>query len=392
MKRTCRIFQAVFSSFVVGVAIVCSASPLWAVDRVTANIDEVEKKLEGRILAVDDGGNIFLETRDGQWHMIRKKDIIDQTSDDKEFQPYTKDEMKKRLTEEFPKEFHILETKRYLVVYDTSKTYAQWCAALLERLGTAFLAHWKTKGFELNEPEFVLVAVIFADRGNFLRCTASEVGSAVDQIAAYYNQYTNRVVFYDLTGQERDGASFSTKTTGRRMREILSRPESARAVSTFVHEATHQISFNSGLQKRSAANPLWVSEGIATLFETPNYDSQQAWTPGIKLNLNRLGDLFSYLDNRRPEDPIRKVVVSDEPFQIITSPYSAVDAYATAWSMMFYFNARRPKDLVKYMKIISAKKPFVPEGSEQRIRDFEEAFGNDWDKLLKDYYKFVRSL
>ncbi len=34
-----------------------------------------------------------------------------------------------------------------------------------------------------------------------------------------------------------------------------------------THEMTHQLAYNSGLQKRGVMYPLWVSEGLATFFE-----------------------------------------------------------------------------------------------------------------------------
>src|SRR5436190_8860041 len=38
---------------------------------------------------------------------------------------------------------------------------------------------------------------------------------------------------------------------------------------TMIHEATHQVAFNTGLHSRIGENPRWVVEGLATVFEAP---------------------------------------------------------------------------------------------------------------------------
>ena len=360
--------------------------PAFALDYVTFHERGKKVTRNGRIIDRDIGGNFVLEERDGYWRLFQPKDVIEQWSDDIEFEPYTRKELKKRLQAEFPKEFRFIETKRYMIAFDTTGAYATWCGELLEQLDTAFLEHWQAKGFELSEPEFPLIAVIFADYGNFVRCTRDEVGPAVTQISAYYNQQSNRIVFYDLTGQETYGGARGS--INQRIRAIMSRPESAKAVSTFVHEATHQISFNCGMFRRYAACPLWVSEGIATLYETPDFNSVKAWSSDIKVNQYRLNRFYRYFSERNPKEPMKKLVLSDEPFQF-TDGDTALDSYATCWVMMHWFNAKHGDKLVEYLKLISQKKSHVPYDRESRLHEFESVFGNDWDLLHRAFFHYA---
>ena len=371
------------------VLIASSLAPAFALDYVTLREKGKQVTRDGRIIAKDISDNIVLEERDGYWRIIQPKDIIEQWSDDTKFAPYTREEMKTRLKAEFPKEFRILETKRYMIVYDTTGAYATWCGELLEQLDTAFLVHWQAKGFELTEPEFPLVAVIFADRDNFIRCTIGEVGPAVTEISAYYNQQSNRVVFFDLTGQEVYGGR---GTTNQRIRAIMSRPESAKLVSTFVHEAVHQICYNSGMLQRYSACPLWVSEGIATLYETPDLRSSKAWSADIKVNQNRLNHFYRFYIERNPREPMKQVVAHDEPFRLADGNGGLLDAYATGWAMMYFFNAQHSDKLVKYLKIISEKQPHVPNDRETRLREFESVFGSDWQRLQLALYQYMGAL
>ena len=81
---------------------------------------------------------------------------------------------------------------------------------------------------------------------------------------------------------------------------MLSRPEAELSVATIVHEATHQIAFNSGLQTRFADVPLWISEGIAVFFETPDLESAKGWRTIGAVNSARLAQFQRYLADRPP--------------------------------------------------------------------------------------------
>jgi len=361
----------------------------FALDYVTLHEKGKKVTRDGRIICRDTGGNFVLEERDGFWRLIQPKDLIEQWSDDTEFEPYTRKDLKERLQAEFPKEFRIIETKRYLIVSDTTIAYATWCGDLLEQLDDAFLEHWRAKGFELSEPEFPLVAVIFADYGNFVRCTQNEVGPSITKISAFYNQHSNRIVFYDLTGMENYGGIRGS--INQRIREILSRPESANAVSTFVHEATHQISFNCGMFQRCSSCPLWISEGIATLYETPDFNNVKAWSSDVKVNRKRLERFYRYFIERNPQEPMKKLVLNDESFQFSNGD-TVLDSYATCWVMTHYFNAKHGDKLVEYLKIISQKKPHVPYDKESRLREFESVFGDDWDRHQRAFFQYAGEL
>ena len=81
----------------------------------------------------------------------------------------------------------------------------------------------------------------------------------------------------------------------------LSQPEAAKTVATIVHEATHQIAFICGLHRRYADIPLWVSEGVAVYFETPDLGSSKGWSTIGAVNRARLLTFRAY-SQRRPAD------------------------------------------------------------------------------------------
>jgi len=107
--------------------------------------------------------------------------------------------------EELPAGFTVHRTKRYVVCYNTSRAYAQWCGSLFERLYMAFTNYWTKKDLELSEPEFPLVAIVFGDKRSYTDFAKREVGDAAGKIVAYFSLQSNRMVMYDLTGVEAHG-------------------------------------------------------------------------------------------------------------------------------------------------------------------------------------------
>ena len=139
---------------------------------------------------------------------------------------------------------------------------------LFERLYLAFSTFWKQRDFDLEEPAGPLIAIVYDTKQNFARHAAAELGEATSSIIGYYSLQTNRIKTYDLTGVESFRSAKRT-TTADHINRLLAQPQAERTVATLIHEATHQMAFNCGLQTRYAAIPLWVSEGIAVFFETP---------------------------------------------------------------------------------------------------------------------------
>ena len=63
-----------------------------------------------------------------------------------------------------------------------------------------FTTFWTRKGFDLRQPEFPLVAIVFADRPSYLHFSRPELREAAESIIGYFNLATNRMTMYDLAG------------------------------------------------------------------------------------------------------------------------------------------------------------------------------------------------
>ncbi len=163
---------------------------------------------------------------------------------------------------------------------------------------------------KLKEPEFPLVAVIFRDRESYAAHARGEVGKTADSIIGYYSLQSNRMTMYDLTGVEALQAGGQRRGNAAQITALLSQPQAEPLVATIIHEATHQIAFNSGLQTRFADIPLWVSEGIAVYFETPDLTNSKGWKEIGAVNRPRLDRFRDYL-TRRPADSLSTLISDD---------------------------------------------------------------------------------
>jgi hypothetical protein len=347
-----------------------------AMDQVTFRHKGREMTESGRVLITAEDGGLLLQGRDGVIWPIQPDELIKRTSDDEPFEPFTRDEMAKRLLAELPDNFQVLpvnQYKHYLIFYDTSRTYAQWAGSLFERLYMAFTNYWTHKGFELAEPEFPLVAIIFADKQAYLKFTRPDLGEAGESIIGYFSLASNRMTMYDLTGAASAGRPSVSVSTGAQINQILAQPDALQTVSTIVHEATHQIAFNCGLHTRLSDCPVWFSEGIAMFFETPDLNGQKGGWSGIGgVNRVRLEQFQNYL-SRRPANSLQTLITADKRLQEVKQ---SLDAYSEAWALTYFLIKQHPKEYITYLRMLSQKKPLLRDSPETRLNEFQQAFGN----------------
>jgi hypothetical protein len=357
-------------------------SPAVAVDYVTLHRDGKTFAVDGRLLVETQNGGLLLLGRDAMLWRIQPQEKIQHIRDERPFQPYTNEELGRRLLAELPRGFQIHTTKHYLICYDTSPAYAQWCGSLFERLYMAFINFWTHKGFELHPPEFPLVAVVFSDKAAYLKFSEKILGKMSDSIIGYFHLENNRMTMYDLTGIEAQGHGNGRGRTTAQINQILAQPDALRTVSTIVHEATHQIAFNCGLHTRLSDCPNWFSEGIAMYFETPDLRNAKGWGGIGAVNRARLEQFQNYLASR-PDNSLETLVRDDKRFRDLK-----LDAYAEAWALTHFLLRQHPKNYIAYLAMLSKKQPLMDDTPENRVEEFRQAFG-DLTALDTEFLRYM---
>ena len=397
-----------FKAFLSTLTAIWLASSACAVETVTfrqvlpsvlregAPVEGPELSLSGQALHRDSQGGMIFEGDDGSLYVIPADQVIESNSDEEPFEPLTHDGLSERLLAELPTGFRTHETEHYVVAYDTSREYAEWTSSLLERLYDALTRYWTKQGLDITEPRFPLPIVIHRS------ATAYQVQSRREGVGAgavgYYHLRTNRVRMFDLTGSdELSGLGAGARRGSRReITRMLSTPAAEPLVATIVHEATHQVAFNTGVMHRLAKLPLWLVEGMAVYFEAPDAGANRGWRGIGKVNRRRLETFRRNLPNWNSAT-LRNLVATDLPLR---DSRTAGAAYADAWALNYFLIKRKGDEYVTYVKELAEKDPiqqmFIspkpPKAeAQERLEAFEKHFGEISD-VQKDLLKMMSRL
>jgi hypothetical protein len=359
----------------------------------SAFADHLTLKISGRIVELD--GEILIEAQDkslyfrevdGKIWFVEPDQIQSKVDDDSEVKPLSKEAIGKRLLKELPDGFRIYETQHYVIAYQNEIAFARWIGGLYEsRLFKAFETFWvKRKKLKLQKPGYPLVAIVFGSRPQYQQFVDRELGPGQDMIA-YYNIQTNRVAMFDLTADQRNP---NQRMDDRKIDQVLQNPAAITMVATIIHEATHQLMFNRGVQTRFAETPLWLNEGLAMYFEAPDLTNRHGWKkPGLIFQ-RRLVQFRRYAANR-PANSLESLISTDERLR---NPDTVAAGYAEAWAFNHFLMTKKSKQYVAYIKHMSKKKPLRVDSPEVRLADFEQFFDESLEELDAEFLAYVKRL
>ena len=344
--------------------------------------------LEGEVLIEAQDGSMLFQERDGRLRVLTSAEVLTKTIEEIPSEPMTKEELGEELLAELPEGFKIHTTEDYVIAYQTERAYAKWIGNLYQgRLKRNFKKFWSKRNFklEVEEPKFPLVAIIFATRADYAAYVQRELQVDAGSMVAYYNLLTNRVTMFDLTADLRSNNGAVQQE--RDIDNILRNPQSIPMVTTIIHEGTHQLMFNGGLQTRLADLPLWLNEGIAMFFEPPDLKARQGWNGPGRTNFPRLRDLKTYT---RVTSALELLVKDDARFQ--SDQDTTLAAYAESWALTHFLINRKPAQFGQYLNFLAGKQPQQRSPPGQRLADFKKFFGDDIAKLDEDFIEYVKRL
>ena len=343
-------------------------------------------EIAGRILVEASDGGLLLLGQDGRLWTIDKPALVSRKATSEPFRPLSAAALGRQLQAELGPRCEVVVTRHYVICSRASRQYAQWCGNLFERLYTSFHNHWKQRGMKLAEPEFPLVALVFPNATEFAEFATKDAGADAATAKGYFSIGTNRMVLYDLTATVDARADTRVDMPDDISSRLASVPYN---IATVVHEATHQIAFNSGMHTRYADNPLWLVEGMAMYFETPDLRNKTGWRTAGAVNDERLGQFRDFLAKRRKPDSLATLICTDARF---TDAEQMPDAYSEAWALSYFLIRTKKEAYVKYLTGVSAKPLLVWDKPAERLAEFRTAFGDDLDQLNADLLKYLRKL
>ncbi|MHC4946952.1 MAG: DUF1570 domain-containing protein [Planctomycetota bacterium] len=305
------------------------------------------------------------------------------------------------------------ETKRYLVLSDADPRWVREQAGRLERAYDRFIRFANRLDLRPLPLRHKLVAIVFADRAEFASFAGRHDTPVGPRIAGYYSPAADWLVFYHVESDENVAAARQAlegmlaeiddlRRASRRARNLGHRDE-AQALRAFmegretrlddaearlnwfahrqsimvtVHEAVHQLMFHTGVQAPHVRHPLWLTEGLATAFETDN--PAGPFGPDREFAPRREG-FYHLLDNGLLV-PVRDLVALDDDV-LRDHPDPSAVVYHQGYALVTWMCRSRKIELREYLRRLNALPPGVPT-PERHLEVFEAAFG-DADKLEK---------
>jgi len=305
-----------------------------------------------------------------------------------------------------PERFQRYETSRFVVLSDAEAAWSRRQASRLERVHHQFDRFARQMNLQPRPLRHKLVCILFSRRDDYLTFARTNDEAQASWIAGYYAPAADRVVFYDLQddagildarrkleemqeevqSMERDAGTAQSIGLKRQAEELRANAVAYRrhvdrerqrletfarsvSVATTVHEAVHQLLFHTGIQAAHVDYPVWISEGLATAFESD--DTDLPFGPDREYEPRRQ-EFFRLLQNSDLL-PLRRLVQivdldgADEP-QIRR-------VYHQSYALVIWLHRYRRDELRAYLQ----KMRQMPPGDlspRQQVAAFESAFGD----------------
>ena len=141
----------------------------------------------------------------------------------------------------------------------------------------------------------------------------------------YYNPASNRITMYDMSGSAADWQLNAT---------------------VLIHEATHQMAFNTGIHNRYAADADLGGRGFGNAVRAPGVcDSRNHTQAADRVNRLRLRDFQQNVMPRHRPELLANIVACDDLFRS-----DMQTAYAEAWALTFYLVETQPRQYAQYLE------------------------------------------
>ena len=287
------------------------------------------------------------------------------------------------------------ESQHYLAMSNADSSFSEFRLGNCEVLYTNFFQHFRGKGFKVQEPSGKLHAVVFQSQASFQDYAELKLSPFVTGIYAFK---TNRLVMYDFGSNkefiaskrkaEEKGQQIHGIDDRQRYLDSISRQSDefrrGHNISTIMHEAAHQLSFNCGLLNRSADTPIWLAEGLACYCEATK---QGVWLGIGEPNPERLGALKKALDSKAGLLPLTTILTGDKWISVKGEEASVLQGYGQSWALFRWLMETQPIKMADYLKT-----PLKRSTPEHRLADFQHAFGRDLRAVQKQYEEYIKGL
>ena len=283
------------------------------------------------------------------------------------------------------------ESEHFVLVHTTRLHIARKLAARLEAVYRANMRFIRELRLTSRRPTHKLEVLVFGTYEQF-RTYQQRIGCANKEILGFFEQANNRSVFFDLSTYP-PIAAWQTELANlcrtdwpqRRQikQKLLNNTETLNATA-IQHEAAHQIHFNIGVLPPNGDAPIWVSEGLAQMFELPFLQCGAT----LELSTNRYR-LHEFLELHNEPDQIlpnlRRIVIDD-------AHWLGGQDYSLGWALTNYLYIRKRRCFAEYLRWLTTREAQVASTSTTQRQDFERFFGPLDERFAADFQEYMHRL
>lgn len=305
-----------------------------------------------------------------------------------------------------PISFAEYDTARFIVLSNADAHWTRSHADHLERTHHQFMRFVNRLGLQPQVLRHKLVCIVFAKQADFL--DFASLHDSVDDpwVTGYYSPRHDWVAFYnpgtspaidearreigDMRGEIDSLAAEARMATRNgnldnayilnqellQSRQHVSKQERlvdafarTEGIATTTHEATHMLMYHTDVQSRLVRYPLWVSEGLATCFETgtPN----QAFGPDHDFEPRR--ERFREIVAESKLLPLDDLIALDRVDGLDEATIDVI--YHQSYALMGWLTRFRKDQLRRYLETMTLQ-PAGELTAERHSTVFEAAFGD----------------
>jgi hypothetical protein len=225
-------------------------------------------------------------------------------------------------------------TAGFLGIGDAPDPFRESALQTCEAIALDYYDYYKAQGFDPQHPRARLAVVTLAGRRSFL--SFLEVRTLAAHVVGLYGRKSNILVVYD----SRSEAASAPAGRARFFNQV-----------SLAHEATHQLTFNTGLLNRPGDVPLAMVEGLALYGETRKTTGRTE--PGL-VNQERLGTLAHGQRRGLAWIPSGRLLVEDQLISDSADADRMNFAYAQSWLLVHYLmkSPKRQPAFRAYLKAV----------------------------------------
>ena len=121
------------------------------------------------------------------------------------------------------------------------------------------------------------------------------------------------------------------------------------------------------------------------MLEVPDMDAKNRWAGMGQINWDRADELKRDWTRVSPES-IEKLIANEAWFR---SADESSFAYAQAWGLTYFLTRAKKDEYRTYVERVNRRPPMVEYNAEDRLRDFESAFGKSPARLEAEFRRYM---